>query len=100
MTLINRAVWLTRFIAHQRILIHEQKKTIALLRELMDAKDHQAAQRLNHYRLEHLREVERIVSGWLISLERPEDGDELRHDLARLGATLGYQIAQLEEHVV
>jgi len=84
--------------AAQQQLIHEQRKTIAALRELVDARDEQAAKRINHLRLESLREQHGIIAGWLISLERPEV--DLREELADLDARLGLQIAALEEHVV
>ena len=98
MTLIRRAAWLGRFIAYQRILINEQKKTIALLQKLMEAKDNTAEHRLTQVRLDHIRELHGLASAWRIHMETPEI--DLRDDITALATTLGNQIAALEEHVV
>jgi hypothetical protein len=53
---------------------------------------------LNRTHLEYLREIQGIVSGWLIHTDQPEL--DIRGDLAEFDSLLGHRIAMHEEHVV
>ena len=53
---------------------------------------------LNRTHLEYLREIQGIVSGWLLHTDQPEL--DIRGDLAEFDSLLGHRIAMHEEHVV
>lgn len=51
-----------------------------------------------HEQLDHAREIQGMVAGWLLSLEQPEL--DIRGDLVDLEHKLRNQIATLEEHIL
>ena len=53
---------------------------------------------LNSTHLEYLREIQGIVSGWLLHTDQPEL--DIRGDLAEFDTVLGHRIAMHEEHVL
>jgi hypothetical protein len=75
-------------------LIGKQQRLI-LTQAQMIADQHQ---QLRAMQLEHARELQGMVSGWLINLEQPEV--DVREDLSELEADLANSIAALEEHVL
>jgi hypothetical protein len=87
MTLIRRLLTAFRLLEQQQALIMAQQALIL---------DHQHELRRVH--LEHVREMEGIVCGWLIHCDQPEI--DIRHDLCQLSTTLAHRAAALEEHVL
>ena len=86
MTLIRRL--LLRAAGYQRLL------RIARAQQQLLEDQRAEIQRL---KLEHHREIQGIVSGWIINLESPEI--DMRDELHLLLARLADHIAVLEEHV-
>ena len=85
--IVRRLLDTQRLLTQQQALIHAQN---LLIDEL------QADNRRT--RLQAIREMQGMVSGWLLSIEQPEI--DVRHDLAELDLVLCHQIARLEEHVL
>ena len=84
---LRRVLDTQRLLTKQHALIQSQQR---LIDELLTD---------NHrVRLQAIREMHGMVSGWLLSLEQPEI--DVRHDLAELDLVLCHQIARLEEHVL
>ena len=86
MTLTSLAVRLS-ILRDREQLIRHQSKLIRLLKE-----------QRNVQQLNHTRELQGLVSAWLICLEKPEL--DMRDDLAALEQALGERVAVLEEHVL
>jgi hypothetical protein len=87
MTLIRRLALNIALRSDLMRLVRDQQKLIA-----------DQTRELRRAQLEHMREVQGLVSGWLIAIERPEV--DMRPELVELERMLGTQIAVLEEHVV
>jgi hypothetical protein len=75
-------------------LLHVQNNLILAQRALIS----QQREQLNRQALEHTRELQGLVAGWLIHCDTPET--DLRPELAELEHDLCVQIARLEEHVL
>jgi hypothetical protein len=92
MTLANRIVQKAQlpFLLEQRRLINDQRR---LIDYLINEREN-----LRRSNLELVRDKQGIVSGWLLSLEQPDN--DVREELWVLVRSLGEQIAMLEEHVV
>lgn len=87
MTLIRRVLRTLDLVRVQNHLIAAQRALIESQREQL----HQQA-------LDHTRELQGLVAGWLIHCDTPET--DLRPELAELEQDLCWQIARLEEHVL
>ena len=87
MTLMRLLARFRRLTRHQADLIDRQAARLDELNADLD-----------RVHLHYTREMQGIVSAWLIALERPEV--DLRHDLAEFERALGNRIASLEEHVL
>ena len=98
MTLATAIVVRTRRFLHQQKLISAQQAELKEVHELLTDIARASSYEMYRMRLSHIREIEGIIAGWLISLERPEDDDGLRLELAELESKLKYQIAKIEEH--
>lgn len=86
MTLNRLAVRVSMF-WHQQDLIRAQAKLIRLLKE-----------QRNEQQLRQMRELQGLVSAWLVCLETPEL--DMRDSLAAMEQALGERIAVLEEHLL
>lgn len=75
-------------------LIRAQNNLIAAQRALIESQ----RQQLHRQALNHTRELQGLVAGWLIHCDTPET--DLRPELAELERDLCCQIARLEEHVL
>jgi hypothetical protein len=75
-------------------LLHIQNNLIIAQRSLID----QQREQLHRQALDHTRELQGLVAGWLIHCDTPET--DLRPELAELERDLCGQIARLEEHVL
>lgn len=88
MTLNLTRIWKTKVFARQALdLIAEQQRILQYQQEEM-----------NRQRLAYIQEMHALVSAWILSIEQPEI--DLRADLVELEATLGNQVAKIEEHVL
>jgi HAMP domain-containing protein len=87
MTLIGKLINTIDIIQLQHRLIGAQREKIAAQKD-----------QIQRMRLEHTREIQGVVCGWLISCETPEI--DMRDELVQLETALGHQIAKLEEHVL
>ena len=88
---------LTRYISamrHARSIMREQQELIRRQAAFIQAQ----ADELVEIRLDHLREIEGLISGWLIHIEQPEV--DLRDDLIQLADQCRNSVARLEEHVL
>ncbi len=94
MTLIRRV---RTFIDNAR-LADEQWQLIQAQRELIQSLKDTHATETNALELEHNREMQGMICGWLISLEKPEV--DMRETLVALEYALGDKIASIEEHLL
>lgn len=75
-------------------ILHLQDRIITAQRVEID----RLVDELNRVRLQHFREVHRIVDAWLIHHDQPET--DMRPELLSFSGELGDQIAKLEELIV
>jgi hypothetical protein len=94
MTLIRRI----RTLIDNKRLADEQWKLLVSQRELIQELREAHYEDMNRAELEHNREMQGVVCGWLISLEKPEV--DMRDTLVALENVLGHKIASIEEHLV
>lgn len=87
MTLFRRFTRNLGLIAWQAAIIEQQQQLIA-----------DQTHTIRRMTLDHARDMQGMVSGWLIHIERPEM--DVRDALAEMEADLTRRIAVLEEYVV
>lgn len=75
-------------------LLFIQNKLITAQARMIEQQNDQ----LNRIRLDHFREVNALVEGWLIHHDQPEI--DMRPELMRFNLDLSDRIAQLEELIV